>query len=279
MTIRAVLAAICLTCLPVLSAAPPAEAQGRRLSHCIAIANAAPGIEYLQKAAWTEPAPPGAVRINYVGHSMFLIRTEDDLSIVTDYNGYLGPTAFLPDVVTMNRAHSSHWTEGVAGIPHVLRGWSETQFGLPADHHLELGEVLIRNVTTDIRSLGAVEEHGNSIFVFEAAGLCIAHLGHLHQEPNERQYAALGRVDVLMVPVDGSYTMDQAMMMRVVDRLLSSVVLPMHWFSRDRLSGFLAGMSNHFAVERTGGSELEISLSTLPARPTVIVLEPAPLTD
>lgn len=278
MTIRAVLVAICLTCLPVLSA-PPAEAQGRRLSHCIAIADAAPGIEYLHKAAWTDPAPPDTVRISYVGHSMFLIRTEDDLSIVTDYNGYLGPTAFLPDVVTMNRAHSSHWTEAVAGIPHVLRGWSEDKFGVPADHHLELGEVLIRNVSTDIRSFGAVEEHGNSIFVFEAAGLCIAHLGHLHQEPNDRQYAALGRVDVLMVPVDGSYTMDQATMTRVATRLRSSLVLPMHWFTPSRMDAFLAGMSDHFLILRAEDSEITVSLDSLPPQPTVLVLDSAPLAD
>lgn len=282
MTIRtalAILSALVLTGL-MLSVATPAEAQqGRRLSHCIAIADAAPGIEYLHRAAWTDPAPDGAVLIRYIGHSMFLIRTEDDLSIVTDYNGYLGPTAFRPDVVTMNRAHSSHWTDSVEGIGHVLRGWSEDQFGVGADHHIELGEVLIRNVTTDIRSWGTVEENGNSIFVFETANLCIAHLGHLHQEPSDAQYAALGRVDVLMVPVDGSYTMDLAAMMRVVERLRSSVVIPMHWFGPGRLDSFIAGMSQHFLIDRREGSEIVLSLNNLPQRPTVVVLQPRPLSD
>jgi L-ascorbate metabolism protein UlaG (beta-lactamase superfamily) len=255
-----------------------AQAQNRRLSHCIAIADAAPGIEFLHKAAWNDPVPKGAVRINYIDHSMFLIRSEDDLSIVTDFNGYLGATGFTPDVVTMNHAHSSHWTEAVEGIPHVLRGWSDS-FGLPAQHHLELGQVLIRNVTSDIRSHGTVEEHGNSIFVFEVANLCIAHLGHLHQELNDQQFAALGRVDVLMVPVDGSYTMNQPTMMRVAQRLRSSVVIPMHWFSEARLNSFLAGMSSQFLIERPGRSEIELSLSTLPGRPTVLVLEPRPLEE
>ncbi|MDP5305698.1 MBL fold metallo-hydrolase [Paracoccus spongiarum] len=279
MPFRTAIAAICLACLALLPVRPAEAQQPRRMSHCIAIADAAPGIEYLHRAAWTDPVPGGELRLSYLGHSMVLIQTASGLSIVTDYNGNLGATGFRPDVVTMNRAHSSHWSTDVDGIAHVLRGWSEQQFGTPADHHLTLGEVLIRNVTTDIRGPGTVEEHGNSIFVFEAEGLCVAHLGHLHQEPNDRQYAALGRVDVLMVPVDGTYTMDLGTMMRVVGRLRSSLVIPVHWFSQDRLGAFLAGMSGQFLIRRAGGSELRVSADSLPRQPTVVVLDPAPLTE
>ena len=66
----------------------------------------------------------------------------------------------------------------------------------------------MRNVSTDIRVAARrrhVEPSGNSIFVFEVAGLCIGHLGHLHHEPDAEQYAALGRLDVVMAPVDGGY--------------------------------------------------------------------------
>lgn len=276
--IRLLLSVVGLAIVSAVFSAP-AEAQTlRRLSHCIAIADAAPGIEYLHQAAWNDPAPVGAVRIHYVGHAMFLIRTEGDVDIVTDYNGYLGATDFLPDVVTMNYAHSSHRTENVDGIAHVLRGWSD-QFGIAADHQIELNDVLIRNVPTHIRSYGAIEENGNSIFVFEAANLCIAHLGHLHHEPTDAQYAALGRVDVLMVPVDGGYTMELATMMKVVQRLQSSLVIPMHWFNDGRLERFMAGMSEQFLIERPGISEVTVSLSSLPSRPTVLVLEPQSLSD
>lgn len=277
--IRSLLAALCLATLALIPSSPAEAQSARRLSHCIAIADADPGIEFLHRAAWTEPAPRGAVRIHYVDHAMFLLRSEEGVSIVTDFNGYLGPTRFRPDVVTMNRAHSSHWTTDVSGVGHVLRGWSEELFGVAADHSLEIRDVLIRNVTTDIRSFGAVEENANSIFVFELANLCIAHLGHLHQPLNDAQYAALGRVDVLMVPVDGSYTMDLSTMMQVVARLRSSVVIPMHWFGPSRLQMFLAGMSRDFVIERVAGSEITLSLSSLPMRPTVMVLEPEPLRD
>ena len=260
--------ALCAALLTVLSLA--ALSQERRPSHCIAVAG---GPERVMPAAWTDPVPERAVRLSYLGHAMFLIQTEGGLDIVTDYNGALPPDLPTPDVVTMNRAHSTHWTDATDGIPHVLRGWSE-QFGIGADHYLTLQDALIRNVTTDIRSFGTVEENANSIFVFEAGGLCIAHLGHLHQEPSDTQYAALGRIDVLMVPVDGGYTMEQAAMMRVVSRLNSAVVIPMHWFTPTRLQTFLDGMSGQFDIQRPGRSDYLASLRGLPDRPTVMVLEP-----
>ena len=261
------------------SLAPAAAQEARRPSHCIAIADAAPGIAYLHKAAWTEPVPQYSVRLHYIGHASYMIQTPGGLSAITDYSGYIGPTTMVPDIVTMNHAHGTHWTANPdPAIPNVLEGWGE--FGMGIEHHLDLGEMLIRNVSTDIRSAyGGSENLGNSIFVFEVEGLCIGHLGHLHHEPNDRQYAALGRLDVLMVPVDGGYTMALDAMVRVVERLRSSIILPMHWFSGHSLERFLADVSDSFAVERMDGPELTVSLRDLPARATVMVLQPEWLTD
>ncbi len=251
-----------------------ANAQQRRPSHCIAVADAAPGLEYVQDASWSDAVPDFSVRISYLDHSMFLIQTPGGLSVATDYTGYTGPALFLPTAVTMNHAHSSHWTAFVdPGIPHVLPGWGE--FGKGIEHYLDLGEMLIRNVSTDIRSgFGGVEKSGNSIFIFEVEGLCIGHLGHLHHEPSDEQYAALGRLDVVMAAVDGGLTVPVAVMTRIVKRLKSSIVIPMHWFGRSTLDRFLVAMSDEFDILRTGETSLEVSLRTLPSRPTIIVLEP-----
>ncbi|MCA0996279.1 MBL fold metallo-hydrolase [Alloyangia pacifica] len=263
-----------LALLSLLTALPASAQESRRPSHCIAIADAAPGLQYLHKAAWTDPVPEYSVRIQYLGHAAFLIQTRGGLNAVTDFTGYIGNVPMIPDVVTMNHAHSSHWTAAPdPAIPHVLEGWGE--FGQGIDHYLDLGEMLVRNVSTDIRSsYGGTEERGNSIFVFEVEGLCIGHLGHLHHEPNDEQYAALGRLDVLMVPVDGGYTMALDGMVRVVERLRSSVIIPMHWFSGTSLERFVADVSDTFPVERRDGPEIEVSLRELPAQPTVIVLQP-----
>lgn len=252
----------------------PALAQERRASHCIALVRDVPGMAYVQQASWADPISPDSVRITYVDHSVYVIQTEGGLSAATDYNGFLGADDFVPTVATMNHAHGSHWTPNPdSRIPHVLPGWGDASG--PAAHHLDLGEMLVRNVTTDIRQgFGGVEEDGNSIFVFEVAGLCIGHLGHLHHEPSPEQYAALGRLDVVMAPVDGGMTVDTATMQRIVRRLRSSIVLPMHWFSGASLETFLQGMTREFAIDRRGETSLEVSLRSLPARPTIVVLEP-----
>ena len=254
-----------------------APAQERRPSHCIAIADAAPGLRYLHRASLDVPVPENAVLLHYLDHASFLIRTEGGLSAVTDFTGFIGNVDLIPDVVTMNHAHSTHWTPYPdPAIAHVLRGWGEVR-GEGIEHWLDLGEMLVRNVPTDIRSRwgdGTVEPRGNSIFVFEVAGLCIGHLGHLHHEPDAAQYAALGRLDVVMAPVDGGLTLDLPTMLRVMERLRASVVVPMHWFSEFSLDAFLRGMAGGFDIVEVGGPSMVIGLRDLPSRPTVMVLRP-----
>ena len=267
-----------LCVLGLVVAVTAASAQARRPSHCIAVAEAAPGLTYLHKAAYTDPVPAYSVRLQYLAHASFLLQTPGGLNLVTDFTGFIGTAPLIPDVVTMNHAHETHWTAFPdPAIPHVLPGWGE--FGEGIDHHLDLGEILIRNVSTDIRSqFGGIEENGNSIFVFEVEGLCIGHLGHLHHMPNDAQFAALGRLDVVMAPVDGGMTLPLTDMIAVLKRLKSSVILPMHWFSGYALEAFLQGVSDEFDIVREGASSIEISLRTLPRRPTVVLLQPQYLT-
>ncbi|MCV6592542.1 MAG: MBL fold metallo-hydrolase [Silicimonas sp.] len=254
-----------------------AQAQDRRPSHCFAIAQHSPELQYLHKASWGQTIEDEfTVRFSYLTHSMYLIQTHGGLHAVTDYTGLTGPNGALPDVVTMNNAHSSHWTAYPdPGIPHVLQGWRQN--GAPADHYLDLGEMLVRNATTDIRNrfdrTTAIED-GNSIFIFEVAGLCIGHLGHLHHEPSDETYAAIGRLDVVMAAVDGGLTVDIPTMTRILKRLRSSVVLPMHWFSQGSLERFVAAISEDFQIDRRPSNSIELSLRTLPSRPTVVVLQP-----
>jgi L-ascorbate metabolism protein UlaG (beta-lactamase superfamily) len=260
--------------LPALFLAFPALAQDRIPSHCIALAEATPG-GHVYKAAFGEPLDADHVRISYVDHATFLIETPGGLVAATDFTGYLGGHAVKPDVVTMNNAHGTHWTATPdPDIPHVLRGWGEGT--MPAEHRLDLGEMLVRNVTTDLRDRygDGIRRDANSIFIFEVAGLCVGHLGHLHQVPSPEQYATIGRLDVVMVPVDGGYTMSTEAMADVVTRLRSSVVIPMHWFSGASLETFLARMEGTFDVVRAEQSSLELSLSDLPGRPTIMVLNP-----
>jgi L-ascorbate metabolism protein UlaG (beta-lactamase superfamily) len=210
------------------------------------------------------------VQFTYIGHSTFLIESPGGVKIATDFTAYSG--GVLPDVVTMNRAHSSHYTDTPdPGIKYVLRGWNPE--GGPARHDLQVGDVHIRNVTSDIRggSFGRVPD-GNSIFIFEVAGLCIGHLGHLHHELSLEQLGLIGRLDIVLVPVDGGYTMAQVNMLNVLKELKARVVIPMHYFGPTTLARFIATVSGTFELQTQTSPVIALSLATLPDKPKLIVL-------
>jgi L-ascorbate metabolism protein UlaG (beta-lactamase superfamily) len=178
----------------------------------------------------------------------------------------------LPDIVTMNHAHTSHYTDSPEpGIKHVLRGWAENE--KPARIDMQYKDVRVRNVPTNIRRWdGGTERHGNSIFIFEIANLCIAHLGHLHHTLTQAQLDEIGRVDVVMAPVDGNMTLDLEGMFEVLHALKAPLVIPMHYFSAYTLERFLARARQDWDVEIAEIPSLVVSKSTLPTKPKLVVL-------
>ena len=118
----------------------PAAAQQQPLrSECLAMANGPPlavPVSLRRVAAKQEQ-----VAITYVGHSTYYIDTPEGVRIATDFNGAYR-TGRLPDVVTMNRAHSTHFTLFPdPKIKHVLHGWGES--GKPALINIAVGEIAI----------------------------------------------------------------------------------------------------------------------------------------
>ena len=211
------------------------------------------------------------LRFTYIGHATFLIETPASVRIATDYNDWVRPPV-LPDIVTMNHAHSSHYTlHPDPGIKYVLQGWAEDE--KPARIDMTYKDVRVRNVPTNIRTYdGGTERHGNSIFIFEAANLCIAHLGHLHHTLTQQQLNEIGKIDVVFVPVDGSYTLDLDGMMDVLKSLKAPLMIPMHFFSRYTLERFLARARQEWDVAYAEVPTVVVSKATLPAKPKVLVL-------
>jgi L-ascorbate metabolism protein UlaG (beta-lactamase superfamily) len=213
----------------------------------------------------------GEARLTYVGHSTFLIESPRLVRIATDYNDYVRPP-IVPDIVTMNHAHSSHYTDHPdPAIKYVLRGWASD--GKPAEHDVTYRDVRVRNVPTNIRDwAGGTERHGNSIFIFEIAQLCIAHLGHLHHTLTQQQLNDIGRVDVVLVPVDGSYTLDLEGMIEVLQSLKAPLMIPMHYFGAYTLNRFLTRVKQDWDVEMGETPSLVLSKAILPAKSKVLVL-------
>jgi L-ascorbate metabolism protein UlaG (beta-lactamase superfamily) len=153
----------------------------------------------------------------------------------------------------------------------VLRGWVGDE--KPARIDLQYKDVRVRNVPTNIRTYdGGTERHGNSIFIFEVANLCIAHLGHLHHTLTQQQLDEIGWIDVVLVPVDGSYTLDLDGMIEVLHALKAPLMIPMHYFSSYTLDRFLARIRREWPVEISDVPSVVLSKASIPSSPKVIVL-------
>jgi L-ascorbate metabolism protein UlaG (beta-lactamase superfamily) len=231
-----------------------------------AIAGAAPGIVPVAMRL----AERGEVDLTFLGHASFLIESPGGASAVTDYNGFNG-AGLVPDIVTMNHAHSTHYTDRVdPGVKFVLRGW-DTGGGI-AQHDVKYRDMRVRNVPTNIRDGGGTEFGGNSIFIFEAADLCIAHLGHLHHDLTPAHLAALGVIDVMLTPVDGAYTMSHADMLEVIEQVKPPLVIPMHYFAPSVLRRFLDQAGGRYPVHLSPDPHVALSRAMLPKTTEILVL-------
>jgi L-ascorbate metabolism protein UlaG (beta-lactamase superfamily) len=214
---------------------------------------------------------PDQVRITFVGHATFLIESPQLVRIATDYNDYVRPPV-LPDIVTMNHAHTTHYTDHLdPGIKYVLRGWADDQ--KPSIIDLTYKDVRVRNVPTNIRTFeGGTERNGNSIFIFEIANLCIVHLGHLHHTLTQQQLNEIGRPDVVLVPVDGNFTLDLDGMIEVLHALKAPLMIPMHYFSAFTLDRFLSRVRQEWEVELSEVPSVVLSKTSLSTKQKILVL-------
>jgi len=195
-----------------------------------------------------------------------------EIAARTGFHPTVTANSALTAIATMNHAHTTHYSLSPdPGIKNVLRGWSEDQ--KPARVDVQYKDVRVRNVPTNIRTYdGGTERHGNSIFIFEVANLCIAHLGHLHHTLTQQQLNEIGRVDVVLVPVDGSYTLDLDGMVEVLHAMKAPLMIPMHYFSAYTLDRFLQRVRQEWDVEVAEVPSLVVSKASLPAKPKVLVL-------
>jgi L-ascorbate metabolism protein UlaG (beta-lactamase superfamily) len=223
---------------------------------------------------WNATLEAGEVQVRYIGHSTFELETPAGIRIATDYNDSVRP--FLPPTVaTMNGAHSTHYSLSPdPGIEHLLYGWNPQ--GGPMDHDLTVGDVRIRNIQTNIRGWdGESRRLGNSIFIFEVADLCIAHLGHLHHRLTQEDLTRLGQIDVVFAAIDNSSTLRLDSLMDVLASIGPSLVIPMHFHFAGALPAFMArAQEAGYEIVRAETPSLIVSRSSLPIRQTVYVMMP-----
>ena len=118
-------------------------------------------LDGLQFARGSEDSPNRAL-ITFVGHASYQIDTPQDVRAITDYNGVNG-FGRHPDIVTMNNAHSTHFTDQPEdGITHVLQGWPNAGESA-ARHDVTYKDMRVWNVPTNARDWGggAARINGN----------------------------------------------------------------------------------------------------------------------
>jgi L-ascorbate metabolism protein UlaG (beta-lactamase superfamily) len=215
------------------------------------------------------------MKLKWLGHSAFLITSSEGVTILTDpyksgsYEGAVGygEITDAADIVLVSHEHDDHnSTDSVPGNPVVIRGLGE---------HESRGIKFAGVGTYHDKSQGK-ERGKNTIFVFEVDGVRVCHLGDLGHTIDQETSSKIGKVDVLLVPVGGFFTIDAAEATAVTETLNPRVVIPMH-FKTEKLGFPIAGVDGFLegkqSVERRGSAEIE--LTEVKGEKQIVVLDHA----
>jgi L-ascorbate metabolism protein UlaG (beta-lactamase superfamily) len=172
-----------------------------------------------------------SVEVRWFGHAFVLITTPAGVRVAMDPFGRIGyPMPEVEaDVVTVSHAHSDHSNAAYIWVdPKVLQGL-EPGGKAWADIDYRGKDVRIRSFPAYHDKLQGKQRGLNSIFLVEVAGLRIVHMSDIGQIPSQPVLDSLGRIDLLFVPVGGTFSIDAKEATQTVARLEPSVVVPIHY--------------------------------------------------
>jgi len=214
----------------------------------------------------------GQLRIDFAGHSTFLITSPGGVKVATDYNDYYRAKV-LPDIATMSGWHRNHSTDEIEpSITYALRGW-DTGNGLPS-HDVRIKDLRVYGVLRDITPDYVSYRFPTAIYVIQSQGLCIAHLGLMGHVLDRKILAEIGRIDVLMVPIDQRVTLSFEEIVHNIKVINPKVVIPMHYNSEYTVEEFLSSAKAFFPVRRPNRSTFVAQKSTLPQKTEIHFLLP-----
>ena len=212
------------------------------------------------------------MKVKWLGHASFLITSDSGIRIITDpYTPAddlkYGSIKESADIVPTSHEHHDHNNVAVVqGNPKVIKGTSEAK------------GIKISGIPTFHDEAGGSKRGNNTIFCFEIDGVNVCHLGDIGHILSDKQVSELGKVDVLLIPVGGFYTIDAKVASQVCELIKPTVIIPMHYknekcaFPIAGVDEFLRGKNN---VTRLDSSEVEFKAGKLPAATQIMVLKPA----
>lgn len=223
-----------------------------------------------QGAALLAQARPGTVTLEWLGHSSFLITSPRGVRALTDPNQY-APTVQEPHVVTVSNEHFTHnRVESVPGTPRILRPVSPDGRWIPV--RAAVRDVEIFNLASRRNAEWAGLDSRNSIFIFDVDGLCIAHLGNIGHLLTDEQVQALGRIDVVLAPIDSHFTLGYPDLLTVLEKIRPALVVPMHYDNPNHPQLFISFLQGRYPVRLVPERRLVLTREGLPPRTTLVVL-------
>jgi len=210
------------------------------------------------------------MKIEFLGHSCFIITSSDGKKIITDpyHTGKefnLSEIKESADMVTISHDHPDHNNvSAIQGDPHTVTETTDIEgisFKVIESYHDEVG---------------GKERGNNRIFVFVVDGVRVCHLGDLGHQLDEGQLASIGNVDILFIPVGGGFTINAAEAEKICTDIAAKVIIPMHYRTAGLpllgdVQEFLSGKNN---VILSDGGEVSFTQDSIPEKPQIIVLKP-----
>lgn len=171
------------------------------------------------------------MKLTYFGHAMFLLEGAGTSVLIDPYDEQCGYTLprLRPGFVVVSHEHFDHNNVQLAeGSPTIIRAlrhdgneWAEVRE--------RLGPFTLSTVRTYHDEAKGSKRGKNAMLLFEGEGLRLVHTGDLGHPLSADQVKAVGRVDLLLIPVGGHYTIDAREAHGVVEQLKPRVVIPMHY--------------------------------------------------
>jgi L-ascorbate metabolism protein UlaG (beta-lactamase superfamily) len=162
------------------------------------------------------------MKLKWFGHSCFLLTSDSGIRVLTDpYNEMVGKLpAIEAEIVTVSHQHGDHNNVKAVKGPSTVVDKPGTFYG---------DGVEVSGIETAHDESGGSKRGKNIVFKISMDGIGFCHCGDLGHLLTPEQVKAVGKVDVLMVPVGGLYTIDADMAAKVVAQLKPAIVVPMHY--------------------------------------------------
>jgi L-ascorbate metabolism protein UlaG (beta-lactamase superfamily) len=205
------------------------------------------------------------MKIKWNGHASFTITADDGTVLVTDPydpSGYGGVLTYdvvsdNADAVLVSHDHDDHnYVKGLPGSPQVLKGSGKVR------------EIKIKGIDTFHDESNGSERGSNMVFAFKVDGIDICFVGDLGHQLSSEQISAIGNVNLLLVPVGGTFTVDADGAVKLIYSLKPNLVIPMHYKTAKcdlpigNVDNFLDKMEN---VKRLDQSEINLAAEKIPA--------------